>query len=177
MTSKSDSIGITCISVRHFAYTFSQWNSCWKKNTRTLDGKQMWLPDAHLCYLILNAARPYMVVLLHGQSFLPRCTNRILQIHQQNPVVPSESGVHPQNLVCTYSVLTGIRLQFVPANFLTFKFLFSLWRASVLLCCAQRRKSSNFLLLKPNQMSMLVHRLMHHGKCATVNVVFFVSYT
>ena len=38
------------------------------------------------------------------QPFRPKCTNRILQMHQQNPVVPSESGVHPQNPVCTYSV-------------------------------------------------------------------------
>ena len=39
------------------------------------------------------------------QPFRPKCTNRILQMHQQNPVVPSESGVHPQNPVCTYSVI------------------------------------------------------------------------
>ena len=39
------------------------------------------------------------------QPFRPKCTNRILQMHQQNPVVPSESGVHPQNPVCTYSVM------------------------------------------------------------------------
>ena len=38
------------------------------------------------------------------QPFRPKCTNRILQMHQQNPVVPPESGVHPQNPVCTYSV-------------------------------------------------------------------------
>ena len=41
------------------------------------------------------------------QPFRPKCTNRILQMHQQNPVVPSESGVHPQNPVCTYSVKMG----------------------------------------------------------------------
>ena len=40
------------------------------------------------------------------QPFRPKCTNRILQMHHQNPVVPSESGVHPQNPVCTYSVST-----------------------------------------------------------------------
>ena len=39
------------------------------------------------------------------QPFRPKCTNRILQMHQQNPVVPPESGVHPQNPVCTYSVI------------------------------------------------------------------------
>ena len=38
------------------------------------------------------------------QPFRPKCSNRILQMHHQNPVVPSESGVHPQNPVCTYSV-------------------------------------------------------------------------
>ena len=78
---------------------------------------QMWLQDTHLCYFILNAVRPCMMVLLHGQTFSPKCTNRILQMHQQNPVVPPESGVHQQNLVCTYSVLTGIRLHSVPAKF------------------------------------------------------------
>ena len=41
------------------------------------------------------------------QPFRPKCTNRILQMHQQNPVVPPESGVHPQNPVCTYSVHLG----------------------------------------------------------------------
>ena len=42
------------------------------------------------------------------QPFRPKCTNRILQMHHQNPVVPPESGVHPHNPVCTYSV--GMRL-------------------------------------------------------------------
>ena len=28
-------------------------------------------------------------------------------MHHQNPVVPPESGVHPQNPVCTYSVHLG----------------------------------------------------------------------
>ena len=44
-----------------------------------------------------------MVQPLH-QPFRPKCTNRVLQMHHQNPVVPSESGEHPQNPVCTYSV-------------------------------------------------------------------------
>ena len=39
------------------------------------------------------------------QPFRPKCTNRILQMHHQNPVVPPDSGVHPQNPVCTYSVI------------------------------------------------------------------------
>ena len=42
------------------------------------------------------------------QPFRPKCTNRILQMHQQNPVVPPESGVHPQNPVCTYSVIQSL---------------------------------------------------------------------
>ena len=29
-------------------------------------------------------------------------------MHHQNPVVPPESGVHPQNPVCTYSVQNGV---------------------------------------------------------------------
>ena len=46
------------------------------------------------------------------QPFRPKCTNRILQMHHQNPVVPSESGVHPQNpAVCTYSVyIRGVKI-------------------------------------------------------------------
>ena len=34
--------------------------------------------------------------------FHTKCTTRILQMHHQNPVVPPESVVHPQNPVCTY---------------------------------------------------------------------------
>ena len=45
------------------------------------------------------------------QPFRPKCTNRILQMHHQNPVVPPESGVHPQNPVCTYSVIILIYSQ------------------------------------------------------------------
>ena len=45
------------------------------------------------------------------QPFRPKCTNRILQMHHQNPVVPSESGVHPQNPVCTYSVNVSRTIQ------------------------------------------------------------------
>ena len=50
----------------------------------------MWLADAHSQrYLILNAARPCVAVLLQPllQPFRPKCTNRILQMHHQNPVV------------------------------------------------------------------------------------------
>ena len=38
------------------------------------------------------------------QPFHPKCTHRILHVHHQNPVVPPESGVHPQTPICTYSV-------------------------------------------------------------------------
>ena len=38
------------------------------------------------------------------RPFRSKRTNRILQMHHQNPVVPPESGVYPQNPVCTYSV-------------------------------------------------------------------------
>ena len=46
------------------------------------------------------------------QPFRPKCTNRILQMHQQNPVVPPESGVHPQNPVSTYSVYLASKFIF-----------------------------------------------------------------
>ena len=42
------------------------------------------------------------------QPFRPKCTNRILQMHHQNLVVPPESGVQPQNPVCTYSVIEEV---------------------------------------------------------------------
>ena len=60
-----------------------------KNNTGTHDRKQMWLPDAHLCYLILNAARPCVAVLLHGAATSSAISP---QMHQQNPVdAPPES--------------------------------------------------------------------------------------
>ena len=75
----------------------------------TENKKQMWLPNAHICYLILNAAGPCVAVLLHGAATSSAISP---QMHQQNPVdappesvVPPESGVHPQNPVCTCSVL------------------------------------------------------------------------
>ena len=51
-----------------------------------------------------SAWRCFCMVQPLRQPFRPKCTNRILQMHHQNPVVPSESDVHPQNPVCTYSV-------------------------------------------------------------------------
>ena len=42
-----------------------------------------------------------------------KCTNRILQMHHQNPVVPPESGVHPQNPICTYSVVMDVDNKFL----------------------------------------------------------------
>ena len=49
----------------------------------------MWLPDAHLCYLILKAARPCVAVLLHGAATSSAISP---QMHQQNPAdAPPES--------------------------------------------------------------------------------------
>ena len=39
----------------------------------------MWLPDAHLYYFILNAARPCVAVLLHGAATSSAIS---LQMHQ-----------------------------------------------------------------------------------------------
>ena len=112
MTSKSDSIGVTCTRLRYFADTFSQWNSCWKKLTLgTHDRKQMWLPDAHLCYFILSAARLCVAVLLHGAATSSAISP---QMHQQNPAdappesrgtirirrTPTESCLHLQRENC-----------------------------------------------------------------------------
>ena len=60
-----------------------------KINTWTRDRKQMWLPDAHLCYFILSAARPCVAVLLHGAVTSSAISP---QMHQQNPAdAPPES--------------------------------------------------------------------------------------
>ena len=60
-----------------------------KNNTWTHDRKQMWLPHAHLCYLILKAARPCVAVLLHGAATSSAISP---QMHQQNPAdAPPES--------------------------------------------------------------------------------------
>ena len=49
----------------------------------------MWLPDTHLCYLILKAARPCVAVLLHGAATSSAISP---QMHQQNPAdAPTES--------------------------------------------------------------------------------------
>ena len=49
----------------------------------------MWLPDAHLCYFILSAARPCVAVLLHGAATSLAISP---QMHQQNPAdAPPES--------------------------------------------------------------------------------------
>ena len=49
----------------------------------------MWLPDAHLCYFILSAARPCVAVLLHGAATSSAISP---QMHQQNPAdAPTES--------------------------------------------------------------------------------------
>ena len=60
-----------------------------KINTWTHDRKQMWLPDAHLCFFILSAARPCVAVLLHGAATSSAISP---QMHQQNPAdAPPES--------------------------------------------------------------------------------------
>ena len=109
MTSKSDSIGVSCTRLRHFADTFSQWNSCWKKltlghMTENKCGYQMHIFVTSFSAQHAPAWRCFCMVQPLRQPFRPKCTNRILQMHHQNPVVPRESGVHPQNPVCTYSV-------------------------------------------------------------------------
>ena len=49
----------------------------------------MWLPDAHICYPVLNAVRPCVAVLLHGAATSSAIS---LQMHQQNPAdAPTES--------------------------------------------------------------------------------------
>ena len=113
MTSKSDSIGVTCTRLRHFADMFSQWNSCWKKltlghMTENKCGYQMHIFVTSFSAQHAPASRYFCMVQPLRQPFRPKCTNRILQMHHQNPVVPPESGVHPQNPVCTYSVTTRI---------------------------------------------------------------------
>ena len=109
MTSKSDSIGVTCTRLRHFADTFSQWNSRWKKltlrhMTENKCGYQMHIFVTSFSAQHASAWRCFCMVQPLRQPFRPKCTNRILQMHHPNPVVPSESDVHPQNPVCTYSV-------------------------------------------------------------------------
>ena len=59
------------------------------KNTWTHGRKQMWLPDAHLCYLTLIAAGPCAAVLLHGATTSSAISPQMLQ---QNPAdAPPES--------------------------------------------------------------------------------------
>ena len=59
------------------------------KNTWTHGRKQMWLPDAHLCYLTLITACPCVAVLLHGATTSSAISPKM---HQQNPAdAPPES--------------------------------------------------------------------------------------
>ena len=109
INSKSDCIGVTCTRLRHFADTFSQWNSCWKIKTpghmtENMCGYQMRIFVTSFLTQYAPMWRCFCMVQPLRQPFRPKCTNRILQMHRQNPVVPPESGVHPQNPVCTYSV-------------------------------------------------------------------------
>ena len=81
-----------------------------KINTWTHDRKQMWLPDAHLCYFILSAARPCVAVLLRGAATSSAISP---QMHHQNPAdappesrgttrirrTPTESCLHLQRVI------------------------------------------------------------------------------
>ena len=57
---------------------------------------------------IIMRARPYMAVFVFGASalcvFCAKCATRIQQMLHQNPMVPSESAVHPQTPVGAYSM-------------------------------------------------------------------------
>ena len=126
MTSKSDCIGVTCTRLRHFADTFSQWNSCCKIKTlghmvENKCGYQMHIFVTSLSSQHVSVWRCFCMVQPLRQQFRPKCTNRILQTHHQNPVVPPESGVHPQNPVCTYSV-NLVKILFCFGELLTFTF-------------------------------------------------------
>ena len=121
MTSKSDCIGVTCTRLRHFADTFSQWNSCWKQITlghmiENKCGYQMHIFVTLFSTQYAPVWRCFCMVQPLRQPFCSKCTNRILQMHQQNPVVPPESGVHPQNPVCTYSVCISNSMPFLPSD-------------------------------------------------------------
>ena len=90
ITSKSDSIGVTCTRLWHFADTFSQWNSCWKKltlghMTEIKCGYQM-----HIFVTSFSAQHaPAWRVLLHGAATSSAISP---QMHQQNPAdAPPES--------------------------------------------------------------------------------------
>ena len=109
MTSNSDCISVTCSRLRHFADTFSQWKSCWKQITlghmiENKCGYQMHIFVTLFSTQYAPVWRCFCMVQPLRQPFRSKCTNRILQMHHQNPVVPPESSVHPQNPVCTYSV-------------------------------------------------------------------------
>ena len=65
--------------------------------------------DAHLFFTSFwTQHAPVWRCFLHGAATLSAISAqmhpRILQMHHQNPVVPPESSVHPQNPICTYSV-------------------------------------------------------------------------
>ena len=110
MTSKSGCIGETCTRLRHFADTFSQWNSCWKNitighMTENKCGYQMHIFVSSFSTQHAPLWRCFCEVQPLRQPFRPICTTRILQMHHQNPVVPPESGVHPQKPLWTYSVI------------------------------------------------------------------------
>ena len=86
------------------------------ENTWTHDRKQMWLPDAYLCYLTLITACPCLAVLLHGATTSSAMSP---QMHHQNPAdappesrgttrirrTPTESCLHLQRDNCVFIVI------------------------------------------------------------------------
>ena len=80
-----------------------------KYNTWTHDRKQMWLPDAHICYLILNAVCPCLAVLSHGAATSSAISP---QMHQQNPAdaLPESCGTTRIRRTPTESCLHLLRV-------------------------------------------------------------------
>ena len=161
MTSKSDCIGVTCTRLRHFADTFSQWNSCWKIKTlghmaENKCGYQMHIFVTSLSSQHAPVWRCFCMVQPLRQPFRPKCTNRILQMHHQNPVVPPESGVHPQNPVCTYSVVWPITSETIRMDNILSNYYHSYWY--ILRFYAARKKvNTSAACTCQGQKSVLLH--------------------
>ena len=115
MTWKSDSISVTCTRLRHFADTFSQLNSSWKKITLGHMTENNCSYQMHIFfYLILKATRTCVAVLLHGAATLSAISH---QMHHQNPAdappescgttrirhTPTESCLHLQRAYVIFS--------------------------------------------------------------------------
>ena len=73
----------------------SQWNSCWKITlghmTKNKCGYQMYIFVTPRSQCSMPVWWCFCMVQPPRQPFRPKCTNRVLQMHQQNPVVPPES--------------------------------------------------------------------------------------